>query len=946
MVNAVATAENEQSKASGLTVFVVTLAFFFVSGACGLLYQVVWTRKLVLLFGTTAYAVSTVLSVFFLGLGLGSLWGGRLADRCRNPLFLYGTFEVAIGLWALVFILCVGWGEAGVVAVLRLTAGTRAMSIALRAALAAAFLILPVVLMGATLPLVAKFVTVDARARGLRVGALYSINTFGAVVGCAAAGFFLLPALGYTRATLVGVAANGAVGGLAIVLSRRSAAAAHPESRSDERLAEAEPRAATAPRVAALVLLTFAVSGFCALALEVLWTRLLVTVFLGTTYAFTTMLTTLLCGIALGSAFASSWVDRARAFVFLFGLIEALVGISCLLMLSVFAWLPDAFDAWRSSVGADWARLIWAKFWLSFAVLFVPTFLFGMTFPVVVRARTLARGRLGRDIGKLYSANTFGGVLGAIAGGYVLIPLLGTHRSIVLLAFVLCGFGALLVLASPKLPIYGRKGLAMCVIAVALFYAVPTMPDDVGLAMDKSYLPKGEQVLAHVEGVEGTVAASGPTGATGGSNRTLWINGVQATISIEAGVLMNRFQGVLPMCFDRDPRKALFMCFGSGITAGTLGLFDFERIDAVELSPDVLDVAPLFAADNFDVLNNPKINFIVDDGRNFLLTTRNRYDLITFEPMPLALAGVSTFYTREYYRLCLERLTEGGLVSQWVPLHSLAPDVCRSLVYTFASVFPEYCVWFVNADMFLVGSNRPLAIDYEGIERRISAPEIRAALADVGFHDVPELLTRFFMAKANVDRYAATGTIMTDDRPWAEFVAPKLVYERYVAKALLELLEFYESPAVLVAAMTSQEREASIREALDRRYRAHRYGLEGMIELRSRGPIGSPEDDFRKALAVDPNCRYARDELRDLAKLRVDQWLDWGEPEEAIGYLPDIIDLMPEEPLLYLLLGDAYYAAGELDKAADNYTRYIEQGGTETRVAERIQGITSSRTPP
>ncbi|HIJ66112.1 MAG TPA: fused MFS/spermidine synthase, partial [Candidatus Hydrogenedentes bacterium] len=311
MVNAVATAENEQSKASGLTVFVVTLAFFFVSGACGLLYQVVWTRKLVLLFGTTAYAVSTVLSVFFLGLGLGSLWGGRLADRCRNPLFLYGTFEVAIGLWALVFILCVGWGEAGVVAVLRLTAGTRAMSIALRAALAAAFLILPVVLMGATLPLVAKFVTVDARARGLRVGALYSINTFGAVVGCAAAGFFLLPALGYTRATLVGVAANGAVGGLAIVLSRRSAAAAHPESRSDERLAEAEPRAATAPRVAALVLLTFAVSGFCALALEVLWTRLLVTVFLGTTYAFTTMLTTLLCGIALGSAFASSWVDRA-----------------------------------------------------------------------------------------------------------------------------------------------------------------------------------------------------------------------------------------------------------------------------------------------------------------------------------------------------------------------------------------------------------------------------------------------------------------------------------------------------------------------------------------------------------------------------------------------------------------------------------------------------------
>ena len=198
--------------------FLVALLFFFVSGACGLLYQVVWTRKLVLLFGTTSHAVSTVLSIFFLGLGVGSLFGGRLADRTARPLLWYGVFEIIIGAWALLFIASITYGESAVVAVLKALGGGRGIGILLRAAMAALLLFVPVALMGATLPLLAKYVNREARVRGIKIGALYTVNTLGAVTGCFLTGFVLLPQFGYTRATLIGAAANTLIGVLAICL--------------------------------------------------------------------------------------------------------------------------------------------------------------------------------------------------------------------------------------------------------------------------------------------------------------------------------------------------------------------------------------------------------------------------------------------------------------------------------------------------------------------------------------------------------------------------------------------------------------------------------------------------------------------------------------------------------------------------------------------------------
>jgi spermidine synthase len=919
---------------------VAILLFFFVSGGCGLLYQVVWTRKLVLLFGATAYAVSTVLTIFFIGLGAGSIWGGRLADRISRPLVVYGLFELLIAFWAVLFLFIIGWGESVVVGILRASAFSRGAGIGLRALLALVFLIIPVFLMGATLPLLARVVSADRRVRGLRIGALYSVNTFGAVAGCACTGFLILPQFGYTGSTYIGAAANAAIGLSAILLGFRFPAPAHDGNLQEEDQntyvpPNPEPRTPNPEPSQYLILAAFAVSGFCALALEVLWTRLLTLIFVGTTYAFTTMLTTLLCGIAAGSAVASLLVDRRRRRVLLFGMVEMLIGISCVAMLAVFAGLPQRLSEMQLEAGYAWDRIIQAKFALSFMVLFAPTFLFGMTFPIVVKSATSRGARVGRDIGRLYSANTFGGVLGAAAGGFLLIPLLGTHHGITALSAALFAVGIVLTVSCPASRFWS-KAAAIAAGCVLMALSARVAPSDVAVALNAGYIPADHAMLDCREGIEGTVAVSEPRENSTGSDRVLWINAVQATASIEKGVKMNRFQGILPLLFDRDPRLVLFMCFGSGITAGTLGLYDFDRIDAVEISREVLDVAPYFAKDNFDVIANPKIRLIVDDGRNFLVTATNRYDVITFEPMPLALAGVSTFYTREYYALCLEHLAPGGMVSQWIPLHSLDTETVRSLIYTFTAVFPEYCAWFVNADLFMVGSNAPLHIDYARMAQRLSAPAIQQAIREVGFKDVIEVAACFFMGKQHVDAFARGGSAMTDDRPWAEFIAPKLMYTRTVDKSLDHMAPFFESPTVMLAPSDAPQAEArEVIQRLDRRHLARVKNLEGLKQYYG-GTFGAqPETFFKQALDIDPDDYTSRYYLKEVAFARAKTFVRWQEIDKAIACLTDAIKYAPDMPELHLALGDIYHDQSLPEKARAAYAAYIALGGTADRALER-----------
>lgn len=525
--------------------------------------------------------------------------------------------------------------------------------------------------------------------------------------------------------------------------------------------------------------------------------------------------------------------------------------------------------------------------------------------------------------------------MGALAGGYFLIPALGTHQGILMLSVVLGLGGLVLLIASPTLSL-PRRGILGGLGSAAFVLAFWMSPDDISLSLNESFLPEGHEIIHYSEGVEGTVVVSSPTGAIGGTDRVLWINAVQATASIEKGVKMNRFQGFLPFLFDRDLENALFMCFGSGITAGTLAQSPLERIDAVELSQDVLDAAPLFGADNFDVLENPRIHAVVDDGRNFLLTTSNTYDLITFEPMPLALAGVSTFYTKEYYELCRERLAPDGLISQWVPLHNgLSLDLLKDLIKTFVDTFPESSAWFINADLFLIGSNQPLAIDYARIEERLAAnPALRDGLAEVSLPDVPELLASFFMGKDQLRRFTEGAHAMTDDRPWAEFIAPRRIYESNVADILEALTPFRESPVGLLIAEES-DRWPEIEAAVLRRHRAHVQDMEGLKVYYGGLNFSEPDAKFRESLEIDPDDANAKYYLTQILMSRGQLKTRWDEFDEAIALLSEAREYSPKRAEVHLALGDAYFESGDRKRASESYAAYLSLGGLDERAVER-----------
>jgi spermidine synthase len=900
--------------------FVLILFLFFVSGASGLLYQVVWTRKLVLLFGTTAYAVSAVLSVFFAGLGIGGLWGGRIADRVRNPLLVYALFEFVIAAWAVAFIFFIDSATTATAPLLGRVAFSSSAGILARLALTFAFLIVPATLMGATLPLLVKHVAREGKSLGFHIGSLYGLNTFGAMAGCAVTGFVLIERLGFTNATLVGAAGNILVGILAIACAGRTERA--PKAPSIDGGVALSSKAVSKDWRGALVLLCIGLSGMCALALEVLWTRLLVAVFIGTTYAFTCVLTTVLFGIAVGGIFGAFLIDRSRNNLALFGRIELLLGLSCVLMMSVFATMPFTLDALRIAVDSQWGSLIAVKFLMAFSVMFLPTLLFGMTFPVAVQAYALVGDRLGRDVGRVYGANTLGGVVGAVLGGFVVIPLVGIHWGIILFSLVLFGIGLALLWCSESESVRTRGALTAAA-TVLLALLLWTAPDDMSRQFNQWYLDRGGlTALYYTEGVESTVMVTEPVDSEGGFDRTLMINGSPATASLERSVKSNRFQSVLPMVFDREPKNLLFMCFGTGVTLGTLGLFDVDQIDAVEISEDVLDAAYLFEAHNFDVVRNPKVNFVIGDGRNHLLTTEKKYDLITFEPMPLSLAGVSNFYTKEYYQLCLDRLTHGGMVSQWIPLHSLSPELIRSLVGTFADVFPHRTMWFINTDLFLVGSNASLAMDYVGAARRMAAPAVRDALSTVGFERPVDVFASFFMGEEAIDTYVNGAPIMTDDRPWAEFLAPRIMARVTISEALTEITPHMASASELLARVDFGDKDVDIaRETLTKRSRAMRILAEGLTHYyTTTWPDAVPY--FRGALAEDSSFNEAKFYLTSvLHRVGILQARD-GSLEEAVNTIEEARGYSPDSAALHLLLANLYDELGDPVNAEQRRVSY------------------------
>ncbi len=818
---------------------------FLCSGAAGLIYELVWVRELIFVFGGTTYAITTVLVAFMGGLGLGCFLSGKLSHRLRRPGRLYGIVEIGIGIYALLVPLLLNVAEPVYRALYAQTASTPLLLNLVRFGVGALVLIIPTTLMGATLPILVRYVTLQGGALGRSVGQLYGINTLGAVVGTVGAGFVLIPALGLLHTTWLAAGLNIGIGIMAVLLlgqagalgaapgaasaaarpsaaggtagsaaggTVRSGAAASGRGGMRESPAPRGPRAAeegVSPHLRLALLVGFAISGFAAMVYQITWSRALVLSLGSTTYSFTCILAAFILGLALGSLAVARWVDRWRNPALVFGVLEILIGLVAVVIVPIHGRVPLIVRELVSSQFQDYGKLMASQILVVIAVTIVPTLLMGAIFPLVTRALAATGDDAGAATGRAYAVNTLGTITGSFLAGFVLIrsDVLGVQNSIIF-ASVLNGLvgWTLVLLAGQRVPAPpaavrhhpppppARKPHA--VFATLLLLAIPVVALAAG-RWDREKLTAApflnrptvpQRTLAfYKEGVDLTVTVEHPPDQA--KALTLTVNGKpDASTSIE-DMTTQLLLGHLPALLADGARTACVIGLGSGITTGALLRHPaIERVDCVEISSEVIEAAAWFAEFSGDVLHDPRVKMIRADGRNHLLLSADRYDLIVSEPSNPWISGVSNLFTLEFFALARARLTERGVLGVWLHGYKMSLDDFRMIVRTLFAVFPHVSLWELHDhDYLLVASDRPMRVDLPQFERRLADPPVRADLHRAGLRRVSHILGRYMSADEPLRQWVAGAPLNTDDNARLEFSAPRHMFdtERAVAQALM-----------------------------------------------------------------------------------------------------------------------------------------------------------------
>ncbi|MBF0171082.1 MAG: hypothetical protein HQK87_08350, partial [Nitrospinae bacterium] len=875
----------------------------------------------------SVYAVSAVLVAFMAGLGIGAHRFGQMLGRGIAPVRLYALLEAGIGLYLLAFPQLYATVESLYVALAPVAEGVEGGTLALRFALAFALLIVPTTLMGGTLPAMVRAVTTGG-AVGSSAGVMYAVNTLGAMAGALAAGFWLIEAVGLAGTTRIGALANlllaATAWGVAAEPSWRMSTPVPPKGTVKGRGPHAAPDRA--------LMLLFGVSGFCALALEVLWTRLLVLALNGTTYAFTLILALFLGGIGAGGATVAWWLrtqsPRADR---LFGAFQLLLGLCAALTLVGFALYPVLFDPPAGGVGPLSPTYLYACLLLAPAV-----FLMGGSFPLAVEGMKASVGDAPRTVGRLYAVNTAGCVIGSLVAGFVLIPHVGAEGGTLAVAWTAAVVGGGFLVARG-----GSKPLAGGVAAVMVAVTVMLLSSEETLARSLTVwkLDRGSRVAFFAEGPSATVLVSHtPTDMSVGRQpvERLWINGDPIAGTFREALQLERLLAHIPLSLAPAARNGLIVCFGTGSTAGAALAHGLSKLTVVDISPEVFAAAPLFARGNRNVTENPRLKTVVEDGRSYLLTTRERYDFISVEPPPPSNAGVVSLYTVEFYRLSRERLTKNGLFSQWIPLHHLSPGDFARLVASFQTVYPHGQVWFTKWDAILVGGAGPIVIDHRMIAAAMRKEEVAASLAEIGYTTPGQLLAAYLTGPQGLASFVSGHAPYHDDHPSVEFTAPRALAEGVAVKRenLAALMGRRSLPPVANLAEEETEELVSM-------YRAQESYLQGHL-FEDEGDYAGAAEAYHRALALDDrnaDARYAFIQLnmRTLYRALAGSHVAMGKRLLADTVALDTGRLFG--PQLRFLAGMLEAADGEVRQAERTFNEVLREDDTYLLALLNLAGL-------
>ena len=796
---------------------------FFLSGASALIYEVAWVRQFSLVFGGSHLAVTTVLSVFMGGLAIGSYFFGKRVEDHPKPLRLYGLLEVGIAVSAASLLFLLEWYPYLYGPLARLDPDNPVYLSFLRIVFAASAMIVPTTLMGGTLPILTRFISAGPGPFGKHLSFLYGFNTIGAVAGTLGAGFLLIPSLGLRSTMAVAIGVNAVIGLLTILLQEKTPFPVDGERGTRQKEAESSgepsisaPAEPGVPASVRFVLWGIGISGFCALGYEVLWTRVLSMVIGATVYSFTIMLVAFLTGIAAGSVayglFLKIFGEKEKGSgkgVARFGIVQVLIGAAALLVTYTLRDLPaHAIRIQNFLLGTQISEFEvrqGANLLVAFSYMFAPAFLMGMAFPMAGKIRSAHVKRVGKTVGEVMAYNTLGAILGAAISGFVLIYLFGIERSLQLLTAVNIGTG-LLVAASATgrpLPIWIAAGAtAGILLALALnpgrwkgwdqkYFAIYRnnqreafdTPEKIRDAMENT------EVLYFNMGIDETISVIRVKGA----DQALLVNGKVVSSSTRLDVQCVMTLGHLPMLLHPKPKRVWVLGLGTGITLGAVSVHpELEEVTLAEIERNVIPAARTFRRLNHDVLDNPKLRIVFNDGRNFLLTTTEKYDVITADPVHPWAQGAAYLYTDEYYHLAADRLLPGGIMCQWLPIYELTEEDLKSVVKTFGRHFRYTLLWVTQYDAELIGSNSPIVIDEAELGRRMAVPEIANDLQSVDMGFSADILSYFVSGTRGLEEFGRDGIVNTDDNLYLEFSAPRSVGVNTVGRNLKALYRYRE----------------------------------------------------------------------------------------------------------------------------------------------------------
>ncbi|MHC4457180.1 MAG: fused MFS/spermidine synthase [Planctomycetota bacterium] len=793
-----------RGSASGIMTLI--LVCFFFSGLTGLIYEILWTRMIVKVIGGAPFAVSIILTVFMAGLGLGSYIASRTIDRIKEPLRLvriYGILELAIGGYGLVL----PWLLAAFLPLYamlynRLFAHFMVYNF-LTFVGCCLLLLVPVICMGATLPVLCRFYVTRLSYLGTHAGRLYGLNTIGAAAGALVCGFWLINLLGVPGTLALAVALNGIIGLVCIVVSYRiktdvvrvGKAATTSEKNAAGLLEQPAYKGAA---VGALVI--FAVSGFCAMAYEVIWTKLLGLIIGPTTYSFTIVLVTFIACLALGSMIFGWLADRMKRPMRLLVYTQIMAALFALLFSQVLGNSQFFFAKLIYHFQDNFALLNMLKAGILFCFMLLPTICLGATFPLVGKICTRSLEQVGRSLGFAYAINTIGAVLGSFCAGFVLVPLIGKENGLRLVVVIQL-FTALVIAAHilwfskqgwlrwVPAGVLAVVGLFLCLhfpswnrtsLCMGRYHRLKGIGGDIERSRWLDALWRGSDILAkqkigevvyYGDGIGGFCVVLQSVDIFGRTDYMLLISG-KADASSYGDMPTQTLTAHFPMIFHPNPKTVMVLGHASGITAGETLCYPIKRLDVLEISPEVVVASKFFEPWNNYVLSNPKTELIVQDGRAHLQLTNRKYDVIISEPSNPWMAGLAALFTHEFFELARDQLNDEGIFAQFIHSYQMDWPTFALVGRTFADVFGNsILVSTAPGDYLMIGfkGGKGLVLDNARRNLRFAQQSKNMTLLDA------RLLYRLVITE-DLHGLCGQGPINTDNWPRLEFAAPKAMF--------------------------------------------------------------------------------------------------------------------------------------------------------------------------